>query len=449
MSRQDKIVDPFLQKVLEQHRGQSEFSDILRSIQNEQNDIVDFDFNKNIIVQGCAGSGKTMILFHRLANMLYNIDTMSKSIKASQIVIIIPNDSFKKYLENLTWSLGVDKIKMMTFDEYLKVKLLDVVFRLFKTNSSDSDRATERKKEEKDETRNTIKEYLKLDIKESAKEMVFDDVTKKSIQEFVNKYESEHHRMVSERNKELERRKDLPKTAEHRNWLKRSMEDIRQHRVDSESEFFDTFFGGEINRSYLIGFLSTIGSDDALSYYKPSSDRILMIDEGQDYGMLEYNALKMLNPGCIFNIFGDTDQKVFDRGLENWSEIKDLFQADYFTLNQDYRNSNQIVDYVNSTLGKNIMPIGFDTKDVEEVELKKLPIYLQYERNMLKHKVAIVTDRPNFYAKVPEDVTVLSVQQIKGLEFDTVFISPEIQSLDENFRYVALTRALSDLYILK
>ena len=83
----NEIFDPFLQKVLQDKRGEKNISNIIRSIQKKQNDIIEYDFNKSFIIQGCAGSGKTMILLHRLANLKYNRpETDWKRVK-----IITPN----------------------------------------------------------------------------------------------------------------------------------------------------------------------------------------------------------------------------------------------------------------------------------------------------------------------------------------------------------------------
>ena len=67
-----KAQDELLTKVLKAHRNDKQVSNIIESIQSQQYEIIKQDLNKNMIVLGCAGSGKTMILFHRLYNVLYN-----------------------------------------------------------------------------------------------------------------------------------------------------------------------------------------------------------------------------------------------------------------------------------------------------------------------------------------------------------------------------------------
>ena len=55
-----EITDPYLLRILEEKKNESNITNIIRSIQLNQNNIIEFDFDKSLIVQGCAGSGKTM-----------------------------------------------------------------------------------------------------------------------------------------------------------------------------------------------------------------------------------------------------------------------------------------------------------------------------------------------------------------------------------------------------
>ena len=258
--------------------------------------------------------------------------------------------------------------------------------------------------------------------------------------------------LQKEREEERDRRQANLRPSErskHNAWLKKSLEPIRKFRMESFMEFKDTFLGGKLSKKYFIGLLTAVCEDEQFAFYRPKADDLVMIDEGQNYGFREYRALKLIEPNCIFNIFGDTDQKIFKRGLESWDEVIQLFNAKFYELNQDYRNSNQIVEFVNQQLGKKIKPIGFNTKDVETIPRSKLPVYLRYEDKFLKHKIAIVKSRWNEFSSAPDNVQVLSVPEIKGLEFDAVFVPKSIFKLHDNFAYVALTRALSDLYIIE
>ena len=65
------ISDDELQEVLSQSSS-NKMHNIVTTIQEEQNDIIWNVKDKHMIVQGCAGSGKTSVGLHRLAFLLFN-----------------------------------------------------------------------------------------------------------------------------------------------------------------------------------------------------------------------------------------------------------------------------------------------------------------------------------------------------------------------------------------
>ena len=65
------VFDEFLNGLLER-RSETDFRNIVFSIQKHQGEIIQEPFHQNMIVQGCAGSGKSMIMLHRLPILLYD-----------------------------------------------------------------------------------------------------------------------------------------------------------------------------------------------------------------------------------------------------------------------------------------------------------------------------------------------------------------------------------------
>ena len=66
--------DEYLTRLLSESRVSKVTHDIITSIQNKQYEIIANMNNENIIVNGCAGSGKTMILYHKIAYNAFNQD---------------------------------------------------------------------------------------------------------------------------------------------------------------------------------------------------------------------------------------------------------------------------------------------------------------------------------------------------------------------------------------
>ena len=61
------VLDPFLREILRERKDEESVRDIIETIQEKQFDIVTLPKNESFVLQGCAGSGKTMVLLHRLS----------------------------------------------------------------------------------------------------------------------------------------------------------------------------------------------------------------------------------------------------------------------------------------------------------------------------------------------------------------------------------------------
>lgn len=117
--------DELLQEALA-GKADVRLTEIVSTIQKEQNDIIRAHLRQPIIVQGAAGSGKTTIALHRISYFLY---TMGEHFNPEQLMILAPNKLFIDYIGDVLPELGVDKICQTTFTDYvlaatkLKLKL--------------------------------------------------------------------------------------------------------------------------------------------------------------------------------------------------------------------------------------------------------------------------------------------------------------------------------------
>lgn len=108
------VIDPFLLTVLKDKRRHNRLTDIIRTIQGNQNDIIRKPRSESFVVQGCAGSGKTMILLHRLSYLKFNNRTMS----LANVKIITPNKFFDAHISDLSVELGLTAIERFSVEEY-------------------------------------------------------------------------------------------------------------------------------------------------------------------------------------------------------------------------------------------------------------------------------------------------------------------------------------------
>ncbi|WP_242486903.1 HelD family protein [Peribacillus sp. TH16] len=111
--------DELLQESLSKSSS-NRLTDIITTIQEEQNRIIRADLNKPIIVQGAAGSGKTTIALHRISYFIYHYKDL---IDPRQLMILAPSRVFIDYISEALPELGVEKVKQFTFAEYVQVAI--------------------------------------------------------------------------------------------------------------------------------------------------------------------------------------------------------------------------------------------------------------------------------------------------------------------------------------
>ncbi len=108
------IADEFLQELLNR-RSNQEFKNIVFSIQKKQGEIIQTPFEQNLIVQGCAGSGKSMIMLHRLPIILYD---NPNGLNRNNLYIITPSIAYIQMADNMRKDLEIEDLKMGTLEEY-------------------------------------------------------------------------------------------------------------------------------------------------------------------------------------------------------------------------------------------------------------------------------------------------------------------------------------------
>ena len=121
-----KKIEEFVKKKIESSNA-NKLGSIIETIQLEQNEIIRLPIEYNTLVQGCAGSGKSSVAFHRLAYLIYTYKLEKES-----VLVISPNNIFKNYTAGLMIDLGNNyEVNQLTFLEYAK-SILKSDFDLFK-----------------------------------------------------------------------------------------------------------------------------------------------------------------------------------------------------------------------------------------------------------------------------------------------------------------------------
>lgn len=105
--------DELLNKYLARNK-QAVLSEIIATIQKEQNDIIRRTPLRNVIVQGAAGSGKTTVAMHRISYILYNY---ADRISPKDFCIIGSNTMLLNYITGVLPELDVEGIRQMTMEQ--------------------------------------------------------------------------------------------------------------------------------------------------------------------------------------------------------------------------------------------------------------------------------------------------------------------------------------------
>lgn len=191
-----------------------------------------------------------------------------------------------------------------------------------------------------------------------------------------------------------------------------------------------------------------------LGYNLSPKYAFLFVDEAQDISPLEYEILRTVNSRATFNVFGDLKQNITPhRGVKCWEELG----MPIYNLSLNYRNTNQIVDYVSQKLGIEMKPIGLNGTEITYIDRRSITGYLS-GKSGLKALICSEKNLEKFARKSynllgqtgkisKTKINLMTVYQSKGLEFTAVVVADE--DMTENEKYIAYTRALKELAIIK
>jgi DNA helicase IV len=98
---------------LDEHRT-GRMRDIVATIQAEQDRVIRADLNGVLVVQGGPGTGKTVVALHRAAYLLY---TYRERLERRGVLILGPNLTFLRYIEQVLPSLGETDVLLSTVGE--------------------------------------------------------------------------------------------------------------------------------------------------------------------------------------------------------------------------------------------------------------------------------------------------------------------------------------------
>lgn len=486
------ISDSLLQEVLAEESS-DKMKNIVNTIQEEQNKVIRNTEDKNLIVEGIAGSGKTSVALHRIAFLLYRIPNLT----SSNVVVFTPNKVFSEYISNVLPELGEDNTYDMTFydllcqniNEYKDIEnFTDFISRYYKGNVDNYDMV---KYKQSDEIIKDIDNYINnlLSTIKFNDKLEYDNFIEIDTEELNNMLNYKYNRFpLFERIKEMSKRiasNNYEGSTKNASSIEKKLKELLNIKLDLKT-IFNNFYQSEYSKYKDKVNDKCLYYEDACIFLYIKSLLVgfntnhvikeIVIDEAQDYNKLQYLIIKKTFKTSNYTILGDTNQTINPYyKYDSLEELTSIFESSkYITLTKTYRSTGKIIDYTNKILGlnhvtairndkasdiifrNNITKNDFLT-DINNLKTtsKSIAIITKNDSeaeevyNMLKDDLDIMLI--DGFGHIKRDLVVVPSYVAKGLEFDSVIIYTDednkYQEKDKYLFYVACTRAQHNLII--
>ena len=519
------VKDDILQMILSSNAGEK-IKDIVMTIQKEQDEIIREERMKVVVVNGVAGSGKTTIALHRVAYLLYNF----REQLGDKVLILGPNDIFIDYIGEVLPTLGESNVNQQTFAHFvineigLNEPVIDFTAYLEEVLKGNEEVINEIKYKAGEGFISVLDkkcEGLENSYFNVQAAKFFDEEVV-SIEEINDLFENYYKYMPLFRRSKKIKRIITEKLKDKRDELVRNLNAevkgklaslteeqlaIEQNNIEFQRKIRIREIVRElmiqkenlakwIDNESIVDIYKEFTNTENLSYLdlpailylmikldgKKSSKEIkhIVIDEAQDYSMLQFIVLKELTGCKSYTIVGDLNQRLIKVEEEPaMLKLKSLFGGfvKNYALNKSYRSTFQIMEYASKLLDQNeIVPFVRKGKfDVEEVEVKDeddlidtiLETLEDYDDENYDNIAIITKDKEELKKIAPElkkftkllafdreeviyrgGKVIVPSYYAKGLEFDGVIIVNFDDNTDDLVKYIMATRALHRLKVV-
>ena len=541
-----QVVDEVLSKLLTVS-GSTKMKNIVATIQKEQNRIIRKNDVDILAVQGPAGSGKTSVALHRIAYLLY---ADKENLNRTNMLILSPNETFSNYISDVLPQMGEDNVFQTTFYEYVQSYLKE-----FKTKNDMNKVYEELYLGEKTDFYNSIRfkfwpgyislietllNSIKYKLFSIENDIVIDGINlagAEFLQRFVDNQLAgsdlslyEQAKLVNEKVLSIAGVKLLNHDKTRAKLNKQLLANLK--KITAKAVYTELYSSLDRFTNLVQSVYNELGTpkNDKLTikelkqvfdYTKDSiekgflsyedvmpylylKERMLgvveqhgikqvIIDEAQDYSLIQYKLLSEVFRRAKITIVGDVNQSLMPFvNYSDYDSIINLFQSGRATnktetqyLTKTYRSTVEINNFASVVIGSTTLNSrtqldrhGEDVKIIKETEQKIDGEKMISDAVMLKEKyntVAIIfktekeckelqkalskhQDKDKFIFMVDGEndfttkkIMVMPLYIAKGLEFDAVLVPKANENnYSKNERklfYVAVTRAMNELRI--
>jgi len=541
-----QIIDSILREMLEK-KTSDKMKNIVNTIQKEQNKVIRKKGVDILVVQGPAGSGKTSVAMHKIAYLLYS---EKSRINHSNILIVSPNEIFSNYISNVLPEIGEKNVYQTTFMDFIKghldFKVKGSINDLYEIVYS-SDPKSKNKSLEYNSTKlkygatfiHLLENFIALKRNEilGIQDIIVDNnvlIEKSYLEKLANELESNGVSIYKQGLKLIEKimLHLTIKMGGKQNQTSQKIKKILEsnlNKIKTKSLFIDLYSdknrfvkmieeiynntGTQSENRLTIKQLSdifdytqaqlaknTIPFEDVVGYLYlkdrvtgsslQSNIKYVLIDEAQDYTIMQYKIFADLFKKANITILGDLNQSIMPfSSHQNYEGILNVLKedrgeivTDMNYLTKTYRSTYEINMFAKKIIGDTNMYNQVDRhgdnveiiKDNEKMETSKticdalelkkkynsVAIITKTQSEANRFKEALETNKKSSMFKlvsgkdktfVSDKILIIPSYLAKGLEFDAVLVynaNDNVYPKDfKNLLYVVCTRALHKLNI--
>lgn len=483
-------------------------SNIVSTIQKNQNEIIRLPINKDILVLGPPGSGKTAIAMQRIAYLLFKYKS---NITHDNLMLLAPNSIFNDYVSDILPELGERNIEVYS--------LISIVCKIlyFKNIYIESkEEMIERVYSDKNANDLFYKklsvnfyDFMLSELSNQMCKIYFNDILNQYNQKIITKsdlksiytkfrvshdlptsiqktknvlldlYKKEYRKMYEKYFKELNNKDnyigekvdiELQAKKKASQILKRTNNMIKTYRFIDISSLYKHMCSKyqvrcQLKKDGMLyeDFWAQIWLYTKMIRVSDSRFKHILIDEVQDYNFFQLDIIRQLFPEAHFTFLGDINQNFLPRPLIDFSK----WSVPTKQLTTSYRSTKAINRYLDTLKHTETEVVGEEGEPVVEITQASFQKLLDIIKEAQGFVAVIVPSKKmgeKLYQTISDKIEIHLVDEndsfifqghviipyylVKGFEYNTIISWNHNNYKNKSIEYIIGSRAISKLYLI-